>query len=140
MPADRAWVAAQAGARMRARLPERHDRPGRILDDRHAALVHDIHRRHADLAAGGLGFFDGPVNAPDRNVRQPEWRHLGFAFLSGHRIKSADVLAADAEHRVLGVAHPHGKVFDLPAENALDELIDLSRENGMWTEPELMNQ
>src|SRR4029077_19020632 len=95
-PREGSWLALDLEAVHRLRLPGRDEGPGRVLEDGHAAHVHDVERRGDHLATLGLDLLGDRVRVLGADVRHPRRGSVRVlrATDAGH------VLAVEAGDRV----------------------------------------
>ena len=74
VPVERAGLVHQRGADVLVGLPQRDRRAGRVHDEGHPPGVHDVERRHRDLAARGLDLGGGLVGRVHGEVGVPHGR------------------------------------------------------------------
>jgi len=123
VPAQRVDVVHERGADTRPRLPERHDRPGRISYRGYGPGVEHVERFAEDRGAPQLtGSCGGGVGVLDRDVGGPVRRCARDTRLRLLHAQDRDVVAALAQHRV-SPGRSSVDVFGLPAEQTRVEAL-----------------
>src|SRR5947208_6722240 len=107
---------------MFARLPERENRTGWILNYSHPTYGHHVERSLQYSRAFSFRLFGAFVDVGNRNVAEPvRWNSLRL-HIRPQLVKCADFLAVELEHCVDAI-RTHRMVFIIPPEELCVKIL-----------------
>src|SRR6202521_5937292 len=121
-PAERAGDLGDSDSGALVGLPDAENRAGGILDDRHAASVHDVKSWGKNLAAELLRLGDGCVNVFHCDVDHPVRRNAHRTLVGTQGASGGSIAALKFEYSV-NTVRTHRHVLGNPAEERVVEVL-----------------